>query len=90
MVAPCITMRFRYNHLESVSDLTLEPYLIKMQLDVGNEPYLSQQQATARVSLQNKILKLRLLLCTKVEIHSYNTFRDMYYCPVTDGQTDRK
>ncbi len=66
-----------------------------MQLDVGSEPYLLTAQALCQFISHPSYYKLfanwqRVTAITKFQIHSYNTFRDMNYYPVTDRRTDRQ
>ncbi len=63
----------------------------KMQLDVGNEPYLSKQRCL------DHLLTWFFLECSQWQAQTYGlqlsisiTFRDMNYYPVKDGQTDRQ
>ncbi len=64
----------------------------EMQLEVGSEPYLSIAQALclliSPIFYYKSIANWQRI--GKFQIHSYNTFRDMNYYPVTDGLTDRR
>ncbi len=58
----------------------------KMQLDVGNEPYLWQQKSTANVT---NVVKFQGPICKTFQ--RYELLSSLIFGPVhTDGRTDRQ